>query len=302
MRRKGVSRVACNIDLPAGFRVGAVLAFHGRDPQAVAERIEGNCLHKGLSWEGRPACLTIDFDSSHAKAELAIDGARSTDEAVLLKKLRHMLGLTQQVENFEQQFRMHPQLGSLIVRQAGLRVPQAASPFEALSWAIIGQQISVGAAISIRRRLIQACGLVHSGGLSCHPDAEQVAKLSEADLRQAGFSQTKAQTLLMLSREVLANRLPLETWASSLPTDEIREKLLALRGIGPWTVNYALLRGFGWLDGSLHGDVAVRRKLQRLLGSTEKISEAFTRDWLIDFSPWRALVAAHLWAMPSGEG
>ncbi len=301
MKRKASSNVACAVELPAGFRVGAVLAFHGRDPQTVAERIDGNYLRKGLSWQGCPASLTIGFEGSRACAELAIDGAGSADEAVLLQLLRHMLGLTQRVEDFEQQFRTHPQIGPLIARQAGLRVPQAATPFEALSWAIIGQQISVGAAISIRRRLIQACGLVHSGGLACHPDAQRVSMLSEMDLRQAGFSLSKAQALTLLSREVLANRLPLEAWARSLPTDEIREKLLALRGIGPWTVNYALLRGFGWLDGSLHGDVAVRRKLQLLLGSTEKISEAFTRDWLVGFSPWRALVAAHLWAMPVGD-
>lgn len=301
MRRKKASGAVCTVELPADFRVGAVLAFHGRDPQAVAERIAGNCLHKGLSWEGRPACLTISFEGRQAKAELSIDGASSAEAAVLTKKLRHMLGLTQRVEDFEQQFRAHPQLGPLIERQRGLRVPQAATPFEALSWAIIGQQISVGAAVSIRRRLIQACGLVHSGGLLCHPDAEQVTRLNEADLRRAGFSQTKAQTLILLSRGVVSNKLPLDVWARSVPTDEIRETLLALRGIGPWTVNYALLRGFGWLDGSLHGDVAVRHKLQLLLGITEKISETFARDWLVEFSPWRALVAAHLWAMPSAD-
>jgi DNA-3-methyladenine glycosylase II len=84
-----------------------------------------------------------------------------------------------------------------------------------------------------------------------------------------------------------------------LPVEEVRESLLRLRGIGPWTVNYALLRGFGWLDGSLHGDVAVRRKLQRLLGASASMSEADTQSWLAQFSPWRALVAAHLWALPA---
>lgn len=72
-----------------------------------------------------------------------------------------------------------------------------------------------------------------------------------------------------------------------------------LLGIGPWTLNYTLLRGFGWLDGSLHGDVAVRRGLQLLLESDEKITEAEAQTWLVEFSPWRALVAAHLWAAKS---
>jgi DNA-3-methyladenine glycosylase II len=70
-------------------------------------------------------------------------------------------------------------------------------------------------------------------------------------------------------------------------------------GIGPWTVYYALLRGFGWLDGSLHGDAGVRRGLQVLLNSSEKVSEEHARVWLAEFSPWRALVIAHLWAVPS---
>ncbi|TAL03126.1 MAG: DNA-3-methyladenine glycosylase 2 family protein, partial [Porticoccaceae bacterium] len=163
---------------------------------------------------------------------------------------------------------------------------------------IIGQQISLAAAISVRRRLIEAVGVRHSSGLACFPDAERLLMLDETALRQAGLSQTKARTLQMLSREVVADRLPLTTWLVTQPIEEIREQLLSLRGIGPWTVSYALLRGFGWLDGSLHGDVAVRRQLQRLLGATEKPGEDFTRDWLSEFSPWRALVAAHLWSIP----
>ncbi|MFT6552722.1 MAG: DNA-3-methyladenine glycosylase II [Zhongshania marina] len=77
---------------------------------------------------------------------------------------------------------------------------------------------------------------------------------------------------------------------------------MAIRGIGPWTVNYVLLRGFGYLDGSLHGDVAVRRNLQLLLGREVKITAEETQVWLAQFSPWRALVAAHLWAMQSDDG
>ena len=84
-----------------------------------------------------------------------------------------------------------------------------------------------------------------------------------------------------------------------MPIDTLRERLLDIRGIGPWTVNYTLLRGFGWLDGSLHGDVAVRHGMQILLDSPDKISEKAAQQWLAEFSPWRALLAAHLWAMKS---
>lgn len=76
----------------------------------------------------------------------------------------------------------------------------------------------------------------------------------------------------------------------------MREQLLAIRGIGPWTVNYALLRGYGWLGGSLHGDAAVRRGLQTLWGRPDKVSMQEAEDWLAPFAP-----CARLWGPSSGR-
>ena len=286
------------IALPASFRPGDILAFHRRDAQELAERVSGTALQKGLLWGATPACLSLRFAAATAEAELTIDGdASSASEADFERMLHRMLGLTQDVETFESCHRGHAQLGPLISRQPGLRVPLTATPFEALTWAVTGQQISVGAAVSLRRRLIMAAGLRHSSGLLCYPDASQLASLTVDALRQAGFSMSKAHTLLCLSQQVAAGGLPLAEWQMGIPASEIREALLAVRGVGPWTIDYALLRGFGWLDGSLHGDAAVRRKLQALLASPEKLGPQQARDWLAQFSPWRALVAAHLWAM-----
>ncbi len=342
----------CEIALPRDFRPADVLAFHRRDPQQLAERVEAGLLHKGIAWEGRPACLTIRFEAQRAELVLAIDGlptptlatavdaaeversaqrqiagrqgeeARSEKElreeklreelreelraraescapaVVVLERLaRRMLGLMQPVAEFERTHARHPQLGPLIARNRGLRVPLAPTPFEALSWAITGQQISLGAAVSLRRRLIVAAGLRHSGGLACYPDARSLLRLGEEALRTAGFSRAKGQALRALADAVMQGRLPLERWVEDPPADEIRAELLRLRGIGPWTVDYALLRGFGWVDGSLHGDAAVRRGLQALLGTAERPSADQTRRWLAAFSPWRALVAAHLWTL-----
>ncbi len=297
MTGESQSGISCSMVLPDNFRISDVLEFHGRDALEVAERKGVDCLHKGFTWEGWPACLSIRFHSYHADVELVVDGPVNATQGALANLVQRMLGFNQHIESFENSFRNHPQLGPLIAQNSGLRVPVAATPFEALTWAITGQQIGVGAAISMRRKLIQVAGVRHSCGLACYPDAECVSNLKEQQLRQAGFSTTKAQTLLVLSREVLEKRLPLDAWTSAPPVEEIREYLLRIRGIGPWTVNYALLRGFGWLDGSLHGDAAVRRQLQLLLGATKQLSADFTQRWLAEFSPWRALVAAHLWAL-----
>jgi len=285
------------IDLPDRFRSGDVLAFHGRDPSGMAEVVGSDRFRKGLVWRDSPACLTVRFEERRAHAELQVDGSPSDrDDDDLTQLVRRMLGLTQAIEAFEDAYRHHPEVGRLIAQNPGLRLPVAASPFEALTWAVTGQQISVGAALSLRRKLIQATGIRHSGGLFCYPDAAAVLRLQEDDLRHAGFSRTKAKTVREVSQRVIDGTLPLDQWLQSASLATVGEQLLATPGIGPWTVSYALLRGFGWLDGSLHGDVAVRRNLQSLLGASEKLDEKEAERWLAPFRPWRALVGAHLWA------
>lgn len=291
------ARLAFRLALPAGYRAADFLAFHRRDAAALAERVDGNALQKGVVWAGRPACLGVRFGARQAAVELVVDGAGAVPDADAARRMaRRLLGLQQAVDDFEARYRAHPELGPLITASPGLRVPLLTTPFEALVWAVTGQQISLAAATSVRRRLITAAGIRHSGGLLCHPDPARLARMEEAQLRAAGLSQAKAATVAMLSRGAADGTLPFETWTDAPPVAEIRARLAAIRGIGPWTIEYTLLRGFGHLDGSLHGDVAVRRKLQLLLGLEEKISAAEAGRWLAQFTPWRALVAAHLWA------
>lgn len=295
-------RLTCSLELPANYRTYDILAFHTRDSLAIAESAQDSTFQKGLLWNNYPACLTIKFNPYHADVELAIDGLTAMNNTeILINKVRRMLGLIQAVEDFEQKYWQHPQLGKLIAKQSGLRIPMTVTVFEALSWAIIGQQISVHAATSIRRRLIQAANISHSGGLLCYPNAEQVAELNENDLRQTGLSLSKARTLLIISRMLSNGELFLENRLETLPIEEMQQKLSKIRGIGPWTINYLSLRGYGWLDASLEGDVAVRRGLQKLINAPDKITAQQTQQWLAPFSPWRALVAAHLWMFSNSE-
>lgn len=313
-------QLAQQIKLPANFRRADFLSFHQRDQQMLAEQWDDQHLYKGIIWNNAPARLQFTFVGKRAvNVTLDIDtGSKkiSTEKTqVHLRQLaQHMLGLNQTTTEFELAAAQHTELAALVAQQSGLRVPQSASPFEALSWAITGQQISVSAVTSLRRKLIERAGIRHSSGILCYPGAEQIITLNISDLRACGFSQTKAITLLSLAQLSQSGQLPLTQWLEDywngkpLAADEIFTQLTSVKGIGPWTVHYALLRGFSWLDGSLHGDVAVRRNLQRLLtelkiySGGEKISELDTKNWLAGFSPWRALVAAHLWAMQKADG
>ncbi len=297
------TQISATILLPENFRTSDFFALHQRDREQIAEKLEQNTLYKGMYWADLPACLSVHLTSSEAYIELNVDGElQDKNDQSLISMVKKMLGLWQPIEQFERIFCDHPQIGLLVTKNSGLRVPQAATPFEALCWAIIGQQISVSVATSIRRKLIQLVSEQHSDGLWCFPTAQQLQAVTEEQLVQVGCSHNKARTLISVSKQITDNQIDLDMAVNSENLEQMQNQLLKIKGIGQWTVNYVLLRGFGWLDGSLHGDVAVRRNIQTLLGLTEKVNADDAQAWLLQFSPWRALVAAHLWAQQSVSG
>lgn len=283
--------------LPAGFRPRDFLIFHGRDKLEVSERVTSNSLQKALTLKDSPALLRLEFEEGQVRYTLELeDASNAITDAEVISLIRHLLGLDQAIEPFEQAYADHPVIGAIVAAQSGLRVPISASPYEGLTWAIIAQQVSLSAAASMRRKFILQANLPHSSGLYCYPSPAHVASMSPASFREAGLSQSKAATLVSVSEQVASGRLPLDEWLDQQASyEEISGALSRIKGIGPWTTNYTLLRGYGWLDGSLHGDVAVRRAIRKLMAVTE-LSEKEAEHWLKTYAPWRALLAAHLWA------
>ncbi|NGN96814.1 DNA-3-methyladenine glycosylase 2 [Grimontia sp. S25] len=285
--------------LPENFRHHDFLTFHRRDKTELAEKVDGNEVIKGITLQGVPTLLHLSLSEDSARLDIQSDTEKCLmTEGELDQLLQHMLGLKQATEDFESKYSAHCDISRLLNHSSGLRIPQTVTPFEAITWAITGQLISVEAAVSIRRRLIQATGKQHSSGMWCLPDETILAGTAIETYRSCGYSNSKAATIQRIAQALIDGSLSLSLEEQP---ELIGKELLAVKGVGPWTVSYTLLRGFGWLDGSLHGDVAVRRSLQQLLGLDEKPTEKETQQWLAAFSPYRALVAAHLWAMDSAK-
>ena len=285
-----------SVSLPEDFDHQAFLDFHRRDVEAVAETVDASTLRKAFIWQQVPVMLTVEFhEPARAHVTFHSDGKMPQTSPCQDDLVRHLLGLDQPTREFEARADKHPLVGALVRSQAGLRIPQSASPFEALSWAIIGQQISVAAAVSIRRRLIQTTGRRHGTGLYCYPDARDIARVDAGTLRDCGLSHSKADCLLTVARRCLDQALLPERPIAAAELESLRKTLLEIRGLGPWSVHYALLRGYAWMDGSLHGDVAVRRAIQQLQGGATPPTAREAETWLADFRPWRSLLAAHLW-------
>ncbi|AXA94313.1 DNA-3-methyladenine glycosylase [Massilia sp. YMA4] len=284
--------------LPPGYRIEDVLRFHRRDTESVAEQVTPELIRKGVMLDGVPVVLRAPLAgaSGPIRCTAELDGALTPAlRQRVHDALLNILGLRIDPAPFLAAMQADQLLGPQVRRRPGLRIVQSATVFEALTWAIIGQQINLAFAIALRRTFILEAGRQHSSGLWCYPEAADAARLAVDDLTSRKFSRAKAETLLRFATLVASGELDL-TPRPDNPIDRIGEHLLAVKGIGPWTVNYGLLRGYGHADCSLHGDVAVRAALQRLLGEETRPSIARAEQLLQQYQPHRTMAAAHLWA------
>lgn len=297
-RHADLSSVVFTVPLPADYALADVLRFHGRDRQGLSEVVTDAGLRKAVLLDGTPTVFDIAVDATLTNARCAVlaDGPVT---ATMASEARHiaasLLGLHIDPDAFVAFVAADPVFGPLSARQRGLRIAQSASIFEALTWAIMGQQINVAFAVTLRRTFVQLAGRPHSSGLICYPVATDAARLDVEALTARQFSRTKAETLLRLSATVASGELDLQARPDN-PLDGICTALLGIKGIGPWTVNYALLRGYGHPDCSLHGDVAVRAAIAALWGHEARPDIAATDAFLQRYRPHRTMAAAHLWA------
>jgi DNA-3-methyladenine glycosylase II len=286
-------RIELAIDLPPDYRRRDAFTFHGRDAEGLAERVEGERIRKGVMVDGVPVALAIDLGTQPGQALCSVDADGAPAPAAIDDILRNMLGLRIAPEPFEAAVASDPLFAPLVQRERGLRVIQSATIFEAMTWAVIGQQINLSFAIALRRTFIGLAGRAHPCGLWCYPEAADVARLELDQLTSRKFSRAKAETLLRLARLAADGELDLRR---DVDPHAVSERLLAVKGIGPWTVNYALLRGYGFADCSLEGDVAVRTAIGRLLDAAERPNLPETAAFLANYRPHRTMAAAHLWA------
>jgi AraC family transcriptional regulator of adaptative response / DNA-3-methyladenine glycosylase II len=281
------------LQLPAGYRAKEVLAYHARDPEGLCERSEGNKIWKALLTPDGGVVLEISLESEGAWCRIHADKRLGRETMAQLHTVAlKMLGLNNEVSLFETRMSREARTAPMIARQRGLRLPCIPTNFDGLCWAIIGQQINVKFATSLRRDLI-ARGGEKIGTMMAHPSAERVLDIGAVALTKRRYSRSKADYLMNMAQETAEGRLDVE----GLPEGSAvaaEKKLTALRGIGTWTARYYMLRG-GFADAAPVGDSALATALQKLHGRAERPAHDEVHTMMQAFAPHRSLATMHLW-------
>ena len=207
-----------------------------------------------------------------------------------------MLGITQDLAPFYAQAQSDTALPSLIRQFHGLHLPCAATLFESLVFAVLGQQISARVARMMRMLLIQRYGAQMSFDGETYyafPRPEAILESSPEELRNLKLTQRKAEYIHGIAAATLKPDWP---DPDQLPDAEIVRRLTALRGIGHWTAQWALLRGLSRPDALPLGDLALRRAVSRLWRNNEPVTDAQVSELAETWRPWRSYATAYLFA------
>lgn len=284
------------VPLEPTFRFDFALRYLQRSPDEIIDLVDGSSHFRVLTNSGQTALIemglreTEDGSEIHARSltgEVCPDDIRSAVERIYLP---HKTGARDSIDE--------PLAQELRENFQGLPVVQTLTPWEALVWAVIGQQINIAFAYRLKRAFVEQFGdSVPYGGRTYYafPSPERVAELDhERDLRPIQFSRQKSRYVIAAAQSVLDGTLDFDQ-IERLDDDGASMALQAQLGIGRWTAEYILLRGFGRLDVIPAGDAA----LKALVGQYQQLGRAATelevRVLAERWKPWRGETAFMLW-------
>lgn len=228
-------------------------------------------------------------DGREVRIEPALGGvAVAPFDAGIEAEVRQLLGLAFDLDGFRAFAARDPVLGPVEERLRGFRPVLAPTPWEMLVTAITAQQVSLPSAFAVRNRFIERYG---ERGVRAYafPTAERVAEATEDDLLSLGFSRRKAEYVLALARGSLDL-----TGLELLPDEEVKARIVAVRGFGEWTGDWFLARYLARPRAWPAGDLALRKAVTAFYGDGRPLTTEEVRALAVRFDPFQNLTAHYL--------
>lgn len=276
------------LEYSAPYDWPAMLGFLSARAIAGMEVVVDGVYSRSIALYGVHGTLSIKPWAADA-LELTLDFPDSAAVPEIVARLRRMFDLDADLPTMHRQLAVDPLMARLIAERPGLRVPGAWDGLELAIRAVLGQQISVGAAIKLAGKLVARYGeplsSPRTGLTHVFP---QAGVLAAADLATLGMPKSRGRTLSGVAQALLDDPLLFEPGREGGIA-----RLLALHGIGDWTAQYIALRQLREMDAFPSGDVGLINALVALEGGPVVARELLQRAEV--WRPWRGYAAQVLW-------
>ncbi|MDF2876601.1 MAG: DNA-3-methyladenine glycosylase [Sporomusa sp.] len=287
------------IDTLPEFCFDEQVAFLRLSPLDCLYIVEEDTVYKAIRVNGCQVILKI---TAPAAGKLAVMFSGHKDDDILQDAAKQYVvewfNLDTDIRPFYEMARADVMLAPLIEHYRGLHIVGIPDLFEAIAWAIIGQQINLTFAYNLKRRFVQAFGeQITSAGRQhwLFPLPEIVAGLTVDDFLPMQFSRQKAAYLIGAAQAIVGNQLSKEELLCEPTSLAMKNRLVSLKGVGEWTADYVLLKCLRQLNAFPIGDAGLQNAVKACLAGAQKPSPADLQRLALPWRGWEAYATFYLW-------
>ncbi len=286
------------IETPPIFSFEQCYQYIARSNLELTYQVERGKVYKLLEIKGEKYLVSIE---PIAAQNLKIHFINQQPTPAIQKNIRQYIwewfDLDTPLQEFYEAASKDVLLSSIIQGYHGLRLIKIPDLFEAMSWAIIGQQINLNFAYKIKHALIREYGdslELNEKTYYLFPRPDKIAKLTKEELRRIQFSRQKAEYITLLARSFL-NKEVRKKQLSKQNLDKASNQLKKLKGFGDWSAHYVLMRCLGFRSALPIQDAGLKNALKAIYEMDRQPSNTEMLNMTSNWSPWQSYYTFYLW-------
>ncbi|WP_071461559.1 DNA-3-methyladenine glycosylase family protein [Bacillus massilinigeriensis] len=283
---------------PKEFNFEECLIFLGRSSQEVLHQLKEGSVYKLIKVNESLVLCRIGYTHNAIKVEFPISPPPVDLRNKVAAYIWEWFDLDQDLVGFYQVASTDKVLKKIVPKYDGLRIIGIPDLFEALVWAIIGQQINLTFAYKLKKRFVEQYG----DSLTCNgetywlfPSFEKIASINVDDLRKLQFTVRKAEYIIDIAKAMTNGVLTKELLLQEKDVQQIRKSLMKIRGIGAWTADYVMMKCLHDTSAFPVSDVGLHNALKNLLGLERKPTIGEIEGYATGWEGWQAYATFYLW-------
>jgi DNA-3-methyladenine glycosylase II len=285
------------LPVPAEFNYRLNLEFLKRSPKELLHQLEGDDVLKVVKHNHEKTLIRIRPGNKKLIIDfLNEEPSRDTKQHVK-KYITEWFDLENDLKPFYKSVKNDSLLGPLVKKFFGYRIIGQPDLFESIIWAVIGQQINLQFAYTLKSRFVEHFGerlFWNNESFYLFPNPQLVGGLDPQILLKHQFSTQKAKYIVGIAEEFASGNITKEK-IGELNFTEAKERLMAVKGIGNWTANYALMKTFRYKEAFPLEDAGIHNAIKNLKGMTRKPTLDEVKRIFRNYKGWEAYATLYLW-------
>ncbi|HMG93501.1 MAG TPA: DNA-3-methyladenine glycosylase 2 [Chryseolinea sp.] len=286
------------IPLPDEFSFDLCMKFLQRSPKELLHRCTDNSVRKFLRVDDKDVLFELSpSKNQHLEISVLNGPVTEAQKNELIAYVREWFDLDTDLKPFYAMASKDRLLKDLIKKYHGYRIVGQPDLFESLVWAVLGQQINVQFAYTLKQKFVEKFGsklLFDMDEYFLFPAPETVALLTDEHLLPLQFSRQKSKYTVLIAEAFANNQISKEK-LRGLSLIQAKELLMKIKGVGNWTANYALMKTFRYPDAFPLEDAGIHNAIKNLKKLDRKPTLDEVRKAFKKYKGWEAYATLYFW-------